>query len=157
MSCQRPSCRRVRCLSRNHIALPSNFNKYFNYINRKKEKYDSCIYLKSYNTSITYQFTIHNRQDFHPRYCLEFCTKYEQKNALINNDRCLCTNQAMKGEQDNIELLIKQSCSQKCAANYFYSCGNTDNSSIYSMYILQPKCRHGKIDIFYLENINFSF
>ena len=44
----------------------------------------------------------------------------------------------------NIDILTGQSCSQQCSGNYFYSCGNKNNSTIYSMYILQPKCRHGK-------------
>jgi len=107
--------------------------------------YDSCVRLNSFNASIIYQFTMDNIHDFHPRYCLALCTKYEQKYALINNGTCLCTNKPMKeDEDDDIDILLGQFCSRPCAGNYFYSCGNQDNSTIYSMYLLQPKCRHGK-------------
>jgi hypothetical protein len=83
-------------------------------------------------------------QDYHPRYCLALCTKYDQKYALINSGDCLCTNNPMKDEQDDVDILSAHSCSQQCPGNYFYSCGNKGNLTIYSMYILQPKCRHGK-------------
>jgi hypothetical protein len=104
--------------------------------------YDSCIALNSFNQSTTYQFTINDKENFHPRYCLSLCTKYEQKYALINNGKCLCTNDAIKGT--NIDILRGDNCSQQCEGNYFYSCGNKNNRTIYSMYLLQPKCRHGK-------------
>jgi hypothetical protein len=96
------------------------------------------------NQSITYQFTIKDRHDFHPRYCLALCSKYEQKYALINSGECLCTNNPMKDDQSDISILTGQDCSQQCAANYFYTCGNKDNSSVYSLYKMQPICRHGK-------------
>ncbi|CAF1125765.1 unnamed protein product [Rotaria sp. Silwood1] len=104
--------------------------------------YDSCIYLNSFNQSITYQFTIYNKHEFHPRYCLAFCTQYKQKFALINDKECLCTNKPMK-DADDVNILSGQDCSQPCAGNYFYSCGNKNNVTIYSMYLLLPKCRHG--------------
>ncbi|CAF1131378.1 unnamed protein product, partial [Rotaria sordida] len=104
--------------------------------------YDSCIRLNSFNQSIIYEFTIYNKHEFHPRYCLAFCTKYEQKYALINDKKCLCTNKPMK-DADDVDILSEQHCSQSCAANYFYSCGNQNNVAIYSMYLLQPKCGHG--------------
>ncbi len=100
--------------------------------------------MNSFNQSITYQFTIVNQSDFHPRYCLEFCTKYNQKYALINHGQCLCTNSPMKDEEDNVDILTGQSCSQQCQGNYFYSCGHKTNVTIYSLYLLKPKCRHGK-------------
>jgi hypothetical protein len=106
--------------------------------------YDSCIHLKRFNQSITYQFSIINQNEFHPRYCLAFCTKFNQKYALINQGKCLCTNSPIKDEADDIDILTGQSCSQQCQGNYFYSCGNPNNISIYSVYLLQPKCRHGK-------------
>ncbi|CAF4543378.1 unnamed protein product [Rotaria sp. Silwood2] len=105
--------------------------------------YDSCIYLNSFNQSITYQFKILNKHEFHPRHCLAFCTKYEQKYALINDIECLCTNKPIKDEDNDADKLPGQHCSQLCAGNYFYSCGNKNNLTIYSMYLLQPKCRHG--------------
>ncbi|CAF1131269.1 unnamed protein product [Rotaria sordida] len=105
--------------------------------------YDSCIYLNSLNQSIIYRFKISNKYDFHPRYCLTFCTKYQQKYALINDIECLCTNKPMKDEDSDVDVLTGQQCSQPCAGNYFYSCGNKDNITIYSMYLLSPKCRHG--------------
>ncbi|CAF4534775.1 unnamed protein product [Rotaria sp. Silwood2] len=105
--------------------------------------YDRCIRLNSFNQSIIYHFAIYNKHEFHPRYCLAFCTKYEQKYALINDNECLCTNEPMKDEYNDVDILPGQHCSQQCAGNYFYSCGNKNNLAIYSMYLLLPKCRHG--------------
>ena len=107
-------------------------------------EYDSCLRLNTFNQSTTYQFTIHDRQSFHPRHCLALCQKYGQIYALINNGECLCTNSPVKADESNVELLNGQACSQQCAGNYFYSCGNQQNLTIYSMYVFQPKCRHGK-------------
>jgi len=106
--------------------------------------FDGCLHLNLFNRSLIYQFNIQDKENFHPRYCLAFCTKYEQKYALINNVECLCTNIPMKDEEDNVDILTGQDCSQQCEGNYFYSCGNKNNLTIYSMYLLQPKCRHGK-------------
>jgi len=50
----------------------------------------------------------------------------------------------MKDEEDNVDMLTGQYCSQQCAGNYFYSCGNKNNATIYSVYLLLPECRHGK-------------
>ncbi|CAF0718155.1 unnamed protein product [Adineta steineri] len=108
-----------------------------------KYTFDSCINLNFFNQSTTYQFTIQNQHDFHPRYCLKLCTKYNQKYALINNGTCLCTNTVLKGDEANSMTLPGQNCSQLCPGNHFYSCGHKDNKNIYSMYILKPKCRHG--------------
>ncbi|CAF3088507.1 unnamed protein product [Rotaria socialis] len=105
--------------------------------------YDSCISLPSFDQSTVYQFKLTNKYDFHPRYCLELCAKYEQKYALINDNECLCTNRALKRADPDAEILTGQSCSQPCASNYFYTCGNKMNVTVYSMYVLQPKCRHG--------------
>lgn len=80
----------------------------------------------------------------HPRYCLALCEKFQQKYALINNAECLCTNSPIKQRDDDIEILKGQNCSQPCNANYFYSCGSTVKTMIYSLYVMQPKCRHGK-------------
>jgi hypothetical protein len=62
----------------------------------------------------------------------------------MNSNTCFCTNIPIKDEQYKNTILLNQYCSQQCAANYLYTCGNKDNSSVYSMYIMQPKCRHGK-------------
>ncbi|CAM4740124.1 unnamed protein product [Rotaria magnacalcarata] len=105
--------------------------------------YDSCISLSSFNQSTIYQFKLTNKYDFHPRYCLELCAKYEQKYALINDNECFCTNRALKKADPDVEILTGQSCSQPCASNYFYTCGNKMNVTVYSMYVLQPKCQHG--------------
>ncbi|UJR31253.1 hypothetical protein I4U23_018755 [Adineta vaga] len=105
--------------------------------------YDSCVRLNSFNQSAIYRFTFTDLQAYHPRYCLTLCTKYKQKYALINNDTCLCTNKPMKDEENDVTILTGQDCSQQCLGNYFYSCGHQSNSTIYSMYVLLPKCRHG--------------
>ncbi|CAF2887415.1 unnamed protein product [Rotaria sp. Silwood2] len=105
--------------------------------------YDSCIYVDSFDTSTTYQFNLNNIYNAHPRHCLQLCTNYQQKYALINANICLCTNIQIKDIQYNTTILQNQHCSQECPANYFYTCGSKINSTIYSMYIMQPKCRHG--------------
>ena len=91
---------------------------------------------------------------YHPRYCLALCTKYKQKYALINDGTCLCTNKQMKGEQDDVDRVTGQTCNRLCRGNYFYTCGNTDNSTIYSMYILKSKCTHGKMICLPLQNFS---
>ena len=111
-------------------------------------EYDSCIRLNSFNQSSMYQFTMVNRNNDHPRYCLALCEKYDQKYALISKADCLCTNRAMKGDQEDVDILSGQQCDRLCTSNYFYSCGNTNNMTIYSLYILQPKCRHGTLIYF---------
>lgn len=105
--------------------------------------YDSCMLINAFNQSTFYQFRITNRDDLHPRYCLSLCTKYQQKYALINHDYCLCTNEPIKNDFDNIEILTTKNCTQSCRGNYFYSCGYKDNPMIYSLYLLLPECRHG--------------
>ncbi|CAF3855672.1 unnamed protein product [Rotaria sp. Silwood1] len=105
--------------------------------------YDSCIHVNSFNLSTTYQFNLTNINNIHPRHCLQLCLNYQQKYALINSNICLCTNIQIKDIQYNTTILSNQYCSQECSANYFYTCGNKINSTIYSMYIMQPKCRHG--------------
>ncbi|CAF1026064.1 unnamed protein product [Rotaria sordida] len=105
--------------------------------------YDSCIYVSSFNSSTTYQFNLNNVHNIHPRHCLQLCTNYQQKYAFINSNLCLCTNIPLKDTQYDTTILENQYCSYECSANYFYTCGNKTNSTIYSMYIMQPKCRHG--------------
>jgi hypothetical protein len=106
--------------------------------------YDSCINVNFFDRTATYKFNLYHP---HPRLCLELCTKYQQKYALIRSNKCFCTNIPIKDEEYDFEILSNEHCSQKCSANYFYSCGNENNSTIYSMYIMQPKCRHGKINL----------
>ena len=107
-------------------------------------RYDGCIKVNSFDPTTTNQFNLTNLNNSHPRHCLELCTNYQQKYALMNSNKCFCTNIPIKDEQYHTDLLPHKFCSQKCAANYFYTCGNRDNSTIYSMYIMQPKCRHGR-------------
>jgi len=102
--------------------------------------YDSCINVKSFNPSTTYQFNLNH---LHPRHCLELCTNRQQKYALINSNKCFCTNIPIKTDE-NADIVSHSLCSQQCSANYFYTCGNNTSSTIYSMYIMQPKCRHSK-------------
>jgi hypothetical protein len=95
--------------------------------------------------------------NIHPRHCLELCTKYQQKYALINGNKCFCTNIPVKNDRSTI-ILTHQVCSLKCSANYFYTCGNKDNETIYSMYIMKPQCLHGKrrkqSEDFSIKNLN---
>lgn len=102
--------------------------------------YDSCIFVSSLNSSTTYRLDMNN---VHPRHCLELCNRYNQIYALINGDQCFCTNVPMKTD-DNNEILANEECSFKCSGNYFYTCGNKNNLTMYSMYTMKPQCRHGK-------------
>ena len=107
--------------------------------------FDNCVNLNVFNRSIIYQLTITEKDNVHPRYCLAFCTKYNQKYALLNNQECLCTNIPLTEQEESVDFLTSQSCSQPCAGNYFYSCGHYTNRTIYSAYVLSPKCLHGKM------------
>lgn len=110
--------------------------------------YDSCIQVDAFNSSTTYQFNLNEKKNVHPRHCLELCTNYQQKYALMNANKCFCTNTPLKNGEPGSEIFTSQDCSQRCSGNYFYSCGNHSNPTIYSMYVMQPKCRHGKQEIF---------
>ncbi|CAM4762601.1 unnamed protein product [Rotaria magnacalcarata] len=105
--------------------------------------YESCIHLNSVNQSTMYEFNLTRAIDVHPRHCLELCVKYQQKYALMNSNKCLCTNIRLKNKNDNPTAFIKYSCTQECHGNYFYSCGNSSNSTIYSMYAMQTTCPRG--------------
>jgi hypothetical protein len=61
----------------------------------------------------------------------------------MNSNKCVCTNIPIKHDDYN-DMLLHQNCSQQCTGNYFYTCGSQSNSAVYSMYMMQPKCRHGK-------------
>ncbi|CAF4156401.1 unnamed protein product [Rotaria sp. Silwood2] len=102
--------------------------------------YDSCIYLHSVNQSTMYEFELTRINDIHPRYCLELCTNYRQKYALLNSNKCLCTNIPLKKKQNNAFESSDLNCTQECSGNYLYTCGNSENSSIYSMYIMKTNC-----------------
>lgn len=106
-------------------------------------QFDSCVYVQSFPSIRTYQFILTGDEDRHPRRCLQLCTKYEQKYAFLQRDQCFCTNIQLELTDGLTGILENESCDQKCSSNYFYSCGNRANSSIYSMYVMQPKCRHG--------------
>lgn len=99
--------------------------------------YDSCVHLNSFDRSAMYLFDFQQKSDIYPRYCLLLCRNYQQKYALINSNKCLCTNYRLNNEKyDN--------CTLQCSANYFYTCGNASNSSLYSMYVMTPRCPIGK-------------
>ncbi|CAF4131268.1 unnamed protein product, partial [Rotaria sordida] len=104
--------------------------------------YHSCIHLNSVNQSAIYQFNLNRIKDIHPRHCLELCTKYNQQYALLNSNKCLCTNIPMKKQQNNIFTIQDYNCTQECQSNYFYTCGDANNSDIYSMYVMPTKCPH---------------
>ncbi|UJR15370.1 hypothetical protein I4U23_002318 [Adineta vaga] len=104
--------------------------------------YDSCIQTNSFHPNTSYKFVFNDTINLHSRHCLELCTKYEQKYALINSNQCFCTNIPIKNDANNIRILANQMCSQICSANYFYTCGSQIDPAIYSMYIKRPKCRH---------------
>lgn len=106
--------------------------------------YDSCIYVNTINSSSMYEFGFINSNDIHPRHCLELCSYYQQKYALLNLNKCLCTNVQMRTKRMDILDFAESNCTQTCPGNYFYTCGNISNSSMYSMYVMQPKCPPGK-------------
>ncbi|CAF1003222.1 unnamed protein product [Rotaria sordida] len=105
--------------------------------------FDDCINLNSVNPSTMYQFNFKRTNDIHPRHCLELCTNYKQKYALLNSNKCLCTNVSLKKKQDDPYPSLDFNCTRECPANYFYTCGNTSNSSIYSMYVMELNCPTG--------------
>ncbi|CAF2683234.1 unnamed protein product [Rotaria sp. Silwood2] len=106
--------------------------------------YDGCIHLSSDNQSGIYQFSLIHINDIHPRHCLELCKKYKQQYALLNSNKCLCTNVLKKKKQDDILLIhVDFDCTQECQGNYLHTCGNTSNSTIYSMYVTHPRCPRG--------------
>ncbi|CAF4191400.1 unnamed protein product, partial [Rotaria sp. Silwood2] len=83
--------------------------------------------------------------DIHPRHCLELCNNYKQKYALLNLNKCLCTNVLPKKKKNNLLTQFDLSCTRQCSANYFYTCGNPTNSSLYSMYTMELNCPTDKI------------
>ncbi|CAM4839843.1 unnamed protein product [Rotaria magnacalcarata] len=106
--------------------------------------YDTCLSVDTARQSKMFQFYLNRADDVHPRYCLELCTKYEQKYALLNANKCLCTNiQIETRETDSWSLHQDNNCTEQCLGNYLYSCGNINNSSIYSVYSMQLNCPPG--------------
>ncbi|CAM4808312.1 unnamed protein product [Rotaria magnacalcarata] len=106
--------------------------------------HDACIHVDSAKQSTMYGFYLNRSSDVHPRHCLELCTKYEQKYALLNSNKCLCTNIQIKPRKtDSWFLPQDNNCTDECQGNYFYSCGNINNSSIYSVYSMQLNCPPG--------------
>ncbi|CAM4915857.1 unnamed protein product [Rotaria socialis] len=106
--------------------------------------YESCIHLNIVDQSTMYAFNLTRAIDVHPRHCLELCVKYQQKYALMNSNKCLCTNIRLKKRNDKLSALSTYSCTQECQGNYFYTCGNSSNSTIYSMYAMETSCPRGK-------------
>ncbi|CAF1051081.1 unnamed protein product [Rotaria sp. Silwood1] len=105
--------------------------------------FDDCVNLNSVNPSTMYQFNFKRTSDIHPRHCLELCTNYKQTYALLNLNKCLCTNVSPKKKQYDLFISLGLNCTRECPANYFYTCGNTSNSSIYSMYVMELNCPVG--------------
>ncbi|CAF3728420.1 unnamed protein product [Rotaria sp. Silwood1] len=126
-----------------NIFLTKNSNTYKLSKSTPDFVYDGCINLISMNQSIMYHFNLNHTSDIHPRHCLELCTNYKQKFALLNSNKCLCTNIRMKNNNSEISTLSNFDCTQECAANYFYTCGNSTNSSLYSVYAMQLTCPLG--------------
>ncbi|CAF4640973.1 unnamed protein product [Rotaria sp. Silwood2] len=89
-----------------------------------------------------YQFNFKRARDIYLRHCLELCAYFKQKYAL-NSNKCLCTNLLPKKKNDYLFATLDYNGSQKCPANYFYTCGNTSNSLIYSMYVMELNCPVG--------------
>jgi hypothetical protein len=115
--------------------------------------YHSCIDLSSINESEIYQFNLTRMSDVHPRHCVELYTNFKQKYSLLNSNRCLCTNIPIKKLKDNLFASFRttsnnNNCTQECQANYFYTCGNANNSNIYSMYVMKLQCPPGKRRIY---------
>lgn len=108
--------------------------------------YNSCVYLNSVEPSNTYQYNFKRPSLNHPRHCLELCSKAQQKYALLNLNKCLCTNVPPPKKKPSVSLLDLPdfNCTQECPGNYFYTCGNTTNSSLYSMYVMEVQCHPGK-------------
>ncbi|CAF4155070.1 unnamed protein product, partial [Adineta steineri] len=108
--------------------------------------YDSCVYLSSVNPSTMYQFNFKSMSDIHPRRCLEICDKYHQHYALLNGNKCVCTNNLPKRRKPS-DVFTSQDfrCTRECPANYFYTCGSTSNSSLYSVYTMNLHCSSGFI------------
>ncbi|CAF4462582.1 unnamed protein product, partial [Rotaria sp. Silwood2] len=99
--------------------------------------YDSCVQFNNTKQSGMYQFNIVNRQDVHPRHCLQLCKKYEQRYALLNSNTCLCTNIPIKKVTNKLNFF---NCDQQCYGNYFYKCGHKIDSAMYSVYLIRPVC-----------------
>ncbi|CAF2059180.1 unnamed protein product [Rotaria magnacalcarata] len=84
--------------------------------------HDACIHVDSAKQSTMYGFYLNRSSDVHPRHCLELCTKYEQKYALLNANKCLCTNIQIKPrETDSWFLSQDTNCTDECQD---YSCGD---------------------------------
>lgn len=132
----------------NHVLFSQTYN-----LQNKPDKqhsdfgYDGCVYLSSVNPSRTYQFNIKNLRNIYPRHCLELCNTYQQNYALLNGNKCLCTNRIPKIESSNKLFSVSSTdliCTQECPGNYFYTCGSTTNSSVYSVYSMKLHCPNGK-------------
>lgn len=112
-----------------YIEIIGQNRRYPNFI------YHSCVDLSSANESAIYHFNLTCTSDVHPRHCVELCTNYKQHYSLLNSNRCLCTNIPMEKLKDKLFEVFPGSkgytCTQECQANYFYTCGNTNNSNIY--------------------------
>ncbi|CAF3890725.1 unnamed protein product [Rotaria sp. Silwood1] len=100
----------------------------------------NCIHLNFINHSEIYEFHLNHINDIHPRHCLELCKKYKQQYTLLNSNKCLCTNIVMKKKRYNGIDFPDLNCTQQCPGNYLYTCGNANDSTIYTVYVEQPRC-----------------
>ncbi|CAF1080639.1 unnamed protein product [Adineta ricciae] len=106
--------------------------------------YDGCVYLHPINLLTTYQFNMKSITDIHPRHCLELCNHYHQAYALLNGNKCLCTNHLPQRRKTSDTFISQDfSCNRECSANYFYTCGAVNNASIYSVYHMRLHCPQG--------------
>lgn len=106
--------------------------------------YNTCLHVDTAGQSMMYEFYLNHPKDVHPRHCLELCTQYQQKYALLNSKKCLCTSIQIKTVEFDKPSFHDTNCRENCQGNHFYSCGNISNSSIYSVYSMQKKCPFGK-------------
>ncbi|CAF3871152.1 unnamed protein product [Rotaria sordida] len=71
--------------------------------------------------------------------CMDLVAHYEQRYALLNSNTCLCMNNTIT----TTNKLTFFNCDRKCYGNYFYRCGHTNDSTIYSVYLMRPVCPLG--------------
>lgn len=109
--------------------------------------YDSCVQLNTSHQSSVLSFELKGDVDTHPRHCLELCSKYERPKALLSSKKCLCLNTSQYLDSEVKQHVDSVKCSQECRGNYFYSCGNENDSTIYSAYLLRKSCPPGKYKV----------
>lgn len=106
-------------------------------------RFDGCVHSHLVDPSTFYRFRLNSTANQHPHHCLQLCAKYKQKYALISSDRCVCSSLPLDTGPNNITRVDDAHCSQRCAANYFYSCGHPTDALIYAKYFMRVDCRPG--------------